>query len=146
MPEKKPTKSYKLTSEALDAIDALDEAIEGKFKSEIVSEAIIQYALAHKIKIKGRKKKETIQGLAKRAEKLEQTVKALCRTALDYECDLQKQLDETKAAIAQSLTPKTRSNPRALWKQAEEKLPECMQSQDLFMIYLGGHGMPKMKG
>ncbi|MCJ2165228.1 MULTISPECIES: hypothetical protein [unclassified Pseudodesulfovibrio] len=145
MKEMKPTKSYILTPEAIEAINALDEKIEGKFKSEIVSEAIVQYALAHKIKVKGRKKKDTIEGVAKRAAELERTVRALCRVVFDYECDLQKQRDEAKRVLTEAVDSDTPRNAEVLWKEKEEYLPECMQDKNIFMIYLGGYGIPKKK-
>ncbi len=147
MPEKRPTKSYKLTPEALDAIDALDEKIEDKLKSKIVSEAIIQYALAHGIKVKGRDKSETLKSLSKKSKRLEKTVAALCRSAYAYECDLDKQEKKIKQVLAKAVRSGTSRNVEALWGVVEEDLPECMQSQgkDFFMIYVEGYGIPRKK-
>lgn len=142
---KKPTKSYKLTPAALDAIDALDEKIEGKHKSEIVSEAIVQYALDHGIKVKGRKKKDTVAGVAKRAATLERTVAALCRVVGGYSCELEKQLNEAKGTLSDAINSGTPRNAESLWREVDEELPECMQEKDKFMIYVGGHGLPKKR-
>lgn len=145
MPNKKPTKSYKLSPEALDAIDALDEKITGKCKSQIVSEAIVQYALDHGVKVKGHKKKDTVDSIAKRTAKLERTLKALCRMTLYYECERDKEYEEAETAILEAIESGTKINTNALWREVKEKLPECMKDEDYFRIYIGGHGFPKAK-
>ena len=154
MDAKEPkTRNYLYSAEAIKALDALAVQLKGKGqkknKAQIVSDAIVHYASSQGIKVEGQKEEVSLQSLAKKTRKLEQFVEALCRVVLSSDCELKEELMEAKEALTDALKAGCKRNANTLWEEAQDDLPECMQDKDMFMIYVGGHGLPtkpKSKG
>ena len=141
--ERKPTKSYILSPEALEAIDDLNDAIKDKGKSQIVSEAIVQMALAHGIKVKGRKKRATLESLEKKTKQLDKVMESLCRLVFAYECDEEGPVQALGETIQEAVDSGVRRNANALWKAKSKDFPECVRSKDALRVYLKSEGKPK---
>jgi hypothetical protein len=140
------TRNYLYSVEAIKALDELavqlKEKGQKKNKAQIVSDAIVHYAHSQGIEVEGQKKEASLQSIAKKTRKLEQLVEALCRVVLGSDCEQEEELIEAEEALTDALKAGCKRNSDTLWKETQEDLPECMQDKDLFMIYVGGYGLP----
>jgi len=136
-------RQYKLSAEAINAITDLDEKLDDKNMGQIVSEAVVQYALANGVAVEGHKKQATADNLARKVKKLEGTVKALSEIALLEACNIAA-IKKAERLVQQEVDDGTKRNADALWEELEGRLPPCMGDDvDVFRVFLAVHGIPK---
>lgn len=112
-------------------------------RTTAVSEAVVDYAKAKGIVLEGKKNLPTTESLAKKIKKLQGVVNALCEIALDDHKCTAKVTERVDDLIQDAVNDGTRRNVQALWNELEDALPQKMQDEDLFKVYVHRYPIPK---
>ena len=140
-------RNYDFTPEADELLGELKKKL-GITRNELANKAIVQLALANGLSVKGKKKEESVQSLAKKYKELEKTIAALCRNAFYFQFEKEDQVTKamrvTNEVIQKAIGSGTRRNVKSLWKAIKKKeLPGEVRYRDTFRIYIKGYGIPK---